>query len=841
MDLDAATRDELGRALRTNRLVLFLGAGFSIEATNQLGEPIPAGETLSRKLWSFLRLSEDYDGSRLPDLFELSLSRDKKQLAFLLRDLFTVDRLADWYGLLPKAHWYRIYTTNIDDVVERTYAAHGSQPRLEVIDGQISDYKDRDQFLESIQVVKLNGADLNRPDRLTFSFRQYARRASENPTWYDHFVRDYAALPTVFLGTKLDEPLFWQAVEARGKRFRGKERRSKAFVIAPSFTTVVRQKFDALGITPIEGTAREFLEIIAAPENLPSREEIIAQLHPGLVETLSSAGVTSRAQQTHLQQFLSAFQLIHQPERTPRAGKEFLLGAGPDWTDIYAELDAHRDFEETLLSSIQQHLSARTAAGILVTGSAGSGKSTMMMRVALRLANEGTQVLFSNPFYSVAAHHIAPSLSTFGQPLVIFLDDAAGALQTLSALTEAVRLNHRQIVIVAGERSNRSGRVMQRLAALSSVEELAVPNLSDRDIDALIDKLTEFNLLGKLAGKTRQEQRYEFAIRAEKQILVAMREATRGEPFDQIIESEFESIESREARVAYLAICLATSFNNVITTEQFLSLTDLFPNETLELLETELRGIVVLREPHHRAVQARHRVIAEALLDHLAPRELVRDAYVRLLQTLAHDLDFQQANRSKVFKLYREVINHRLIQQRFRTEIASARAIYESLEGYLRRDYHFLHQYASLELEYNELATADNYLAQAEELAPKSDFIQSTKAMLFYKQAAASHKMHEAAVLRDEARKILLDLLDARDADPYPAHILCAQELDWIEHWPTRFEERRKLMGNLRDDVAKFAKKFPHARRLQELKARIDEKYLEVASPRIKEEPESHV
>jgi hypothetical protein len=238
-------------------------------------------------------------------------------------------------------------------------------------------------------------------------------------------------------------------------------------------------------------------------------------------------------------------------------------------------------------------------------------------------------------------------------------------------------------------------------------------------------------------------------------------------------------------------------------------------------------------------VQARHRVIAEALLDHLAPREVVEQAYVRLLQTLAHDLDFDDPRSSKVFKLYREVINHRLVQQRFRTDIASARAIYESLEGYLKRDYHFLHQYASLELEYGELATAENYLAQAEELAPrKDDFIQSTKAMLFYKQAAASQKLHEAAVLRDEARTILLELVEAREDDPYPAHILCAQELDWIERWPTRFEERRRLMTALRDDITRLSKKFPHSRRLEELKKRIDDRYLEMASPKVKEEAE---
>ena len=364
MDLDSATRDELARALRTNRLVLFLGAGFSADATNKLGEPIPLGETLCRKLWSFLRFTKESDDNRLQDLFELCLAGDKRQLAFLLRDLFTVDRLADWYQLLTKPYWYRIYTTNVDDVVERAYAVKEVEPSLEVIDGQNADYKDRDQFLESIQLVKLNGTDLNSPDKLTFSFRQYARRASENPTWYDHFVRNYSSLPTVFLGTELDEPLFWQAVEARGQRFGGKERRSKAFVVAPSFTEVARKKFGVLGIIPIQGTSREFLELIAAPESLPTRAEIIAQLHPGLIETLSAAGVTSRTQVAHLQEFLTAFHLVRQPERISRVGKEFLLGAGPDWADIYANLDAHRDCEEELLSSIKNLVSSTKTGGL---------------------------------------------------------------------------------------------------------------------------------------------------------------------------------------------------------------------------------------------------------------------------------------------------------------------------------------------------------------------------------------------------------------------------------------------------------------------------------------------
>src|SRR5205814_650434 len=200
--------------------------------------------------------------------------------------------------------------------------------------------KVRDQFLEPRLLVRLNVADLSDPDGLSFSFLQYARRASENPTWYDHFVRDYSTHPVVFLGSRLDEPLFWQALEARGKRFGGRERRSKAFVVSPAFSQVVRQKFGALALTPIEGTAQEFLEAISVPENLASREQIISQLHPEVAHQLAAAGEVSQAERVHVQQFLTGFHIIRQPERIPRVEKEFLLGAGPDWTDLYGNLDA---------------------------------------------------------------------------------------------------------------------------------------------------------------------------------------------------------------------------------------------------------------------------------------------------------------------------------------------------------------------------------------------------------------------------------------------------------------------------------------------------------------------
>jgi SIR2-like domain len=835
VNIESTDRAEIARGLNSNSLVLFVGAGFSVGATNQLDEHMPTGGQLCEKLWHFLRLTPPYDGrTALKDLYELCLARDKTQLSFLLKSLFVAKDVPGWYQLLTKPYWFRVYTTNVDDVVERTYGHPDVRVRLDVVDGAIADYKDRDQFLSTLQFIKLNGTNLDSPESLTFSLRQYARRSSENSTWYDHFVRDFSTYPVVFLGSQLDEPLFWQAVEARGKRFGGKERRSKAYIVTPHVDEVTRQKFSALNLIPIEGTAEEFLEIVSRENEQLSREQILAHLHPDLALSLSAAGQGQiGASHNSLQEFLSAFRLLRPPDHLLKIRKDFLLGSKPDWSSIFSHLDAPRDCADSLREEIQRRLGAGGPSAVLVSGSAGSGKSTIMMRAAADLAAAGTQVFFLDQYQGLAPHHIAPALAAAAERFVVFIDDAAGYLTLISAFAEANRVTPRQMVLVVGERSNRRGRVLQRLSSFPDAPEIFdLPNLSDRDIDALIDKLTEFNLLGKLAGKTRDGQRYEFSFRAEKQILVAMREATKGEDFNLIIFNEFESIESDEAKIAYLSICLGTSFGAQLSLDQFVSFTDLFPNEALLLLDNQLREIVIRTEPHRRSLRARHRVIADALLDGLAPRSLVKTAYIRLLQTLAHDIEFSRPKHSRSFELYRDVINHDQIRLRFRADIQSARDIFSSLEAYLRDDYHFFHQYASLELEYGELATAENYLTQAEELAPRSDpFIQTTKALLFYKQSAHSSKIHEAAVLRDEARNVLIAQIEARPDDPYPAHILCAQELAWWEKWPTKVADRRKLINGLRDDVTRYAKKYPFSSRLGALKERIDARYLDFAKP----------
>ena len=64
----------LKRLIARNEVILFLGSGFSLNATNKLGEKFPTGKILAEKIWSFLGYTGDYDGTSLPELYQVLIS-----------------------------------------------------------------------------------------------------------------------------------------------------------------------------------------------------------------------------------------------------------------------------------------------------------------------------------------------------------------------------------------------------------------------------------------------------------------------------------------------------------------------------------------------------------------------------------------------------------------------------------------------------------------------------------------------------------------------------------------------------------------------------------------------
>jgi hypothetical protein len=129
------------------------------------------------------------------------------------------------------------------------------------------------------------------------------------------------------------------------------------------------------------------------------------------------------------------------------------------------------------------------------------------------------------------------------------------------------------------------------LAGLTSVNEIPIPHLTSADIDSVIGVLERHHLLGRLRNMSEAERRREFEQRAQKQILVAMREATEGKGFDEIIENEFQELTPVETKILYLCAAIATAARSYLTLDQLVACSEDSPSGALEIINRNLRDI----------------------------------------------------------------------------------------------------------------------------------------------------------------------------------------------------------------------------------------------------------
>lgn len=177
------------RAINNNEVILFLGSGFPQLAENQLGEKLPLATDLAKKLWSFLEYKGNYDNTSLDQLFDIfvekGIKRDKK-IEFLEKNLI-VENFSEKYMLIKKCLWYKVYTTNIDNLLDKIYMEN----EIDKIVYPKEEFKERDILLDKVLQVYLHGKLPCNPNELIFSKTQYVDEKIDTNYLYTQFVVEY--------------------------------------------------------------------------------------------------------------------------------------------------------------------------------------------------------------------------------------------------------------------------------------------------------------------------------------------------------------------------------------------------------------------------------------------------------------------------------------------------------------------------------------------------------------------------------------------------------------------------------------------------------------------------
>jgi len=770
IDFTSADLQLLLNQFKTGHVVLFAGAGFSVGARSGVGKELPTGAQLPALLAA--ECGVEYANEDLPIVFDYAQKcLGTTRLGSFLSSYYRDCTPAPWHTLVAGILWSGIYTINIDDVLQQAYAATRPSQRLRTIICP-APFEERDPWFETVQCVHLHGSVLDFSKGLTFSPSDFAAQTATPNPWYQALIDDMYASSVLFVGTRLSEPPFHHYLALRSERLRGqRDYRAKAFLVAPGITPIRRRHLEEQGIVPIDAKAEDFFVGLAKRlcDLVPSRVELLKNRYPDQIDAIA-AGILD----TH-GDFLREFDHVRPsaaPKKRTARDTFFFEGAEPTWDDIAAEVDAPRSITPLLVSRLQDK--SDTARFYLVVGHAGSGKSSLLRRLAYELSKGGDAVYFFRSPNRLSEKPLADFLRGLGRRRAfLFIDDAQLHLATLEKVFAETGTDL-GVTVVAGERPH---AVLHHIGELRTTrfESIEVPLLDRRDSVSILERLETFGLLGALRGKTREQQIREFMGRSRKQLLVALKEATSGKGFDIILANEFATLASESARVAYTVACLAYMHGAPVARRHLLAVMPGTDIEKARVLNQELRGVVVPWREGSDFYTPRHRVIARQVSVEAASFEIKQTALVALLTQVAPDLTPSNIRRRTAeYIAYRGIINLDNMLQLFGDDYDTLAQIYSELDAAYADDFLFRLQFGRAELHFDHFERAENYLNQSLAIRPKDRNVQAWHQMGVLRLKRARFEANpavasEQAKAGEEILREQIATIGNRDAYPYAA------------------------------------------------------------------------
>lgn len=212
--------------------------------------------------------------------------------------------------------------------------------------------------------------------------------------------------------------------------------------------------------------------------------------------------------------------------------------------------------------------------------------------------------------------------------------------------------------------------------------------------------------------------------------------------------------------------------------------------------------------------QARHRVIAERLVDQLS-KDAARlgDLFERVAFAVSANVHARLPKSSASRRLLTTLLSSRVLFNRL--DLERARSVYARVENNLHWDHHFWLQRGSLEVRDGDVRDAERFLDTALSLAPNDSFVLTEHAYMLLRKAVSDPTHKDAAIYFDEGKAILTGQAENRgEKDPYPYHVLGSQTLSWVRRAGLSTVERRALLGEVRTLVDSGAQRHPDLRNL---------------------------
>jgi hypothetical protein len=753
------------KCIEHGRLILLLGAGASLTSSDRRGDKLLSSDQLAKRIADLAGWT--YKNENIATVYSAGLRNLGEQLNDELEKLYKHCNPSYEYSSIAKQSWARIYTLNIDDAFEK--ALNSFSPQLINVRHRFDKISDQDQLFHQMDYIKLNGSIDRLRDGLIFSPKEYGAASASPPLWYRELAHDFFRYTFLFIGTKLDEPLFYHQIERY--LVDTKIAAQTSYVLTPSATEIEKESLLSYNLIHIPGTLLDFEKWLDLNFPIPLKPtEIAIKRNPALGRMLSLTDATEKAKFPEIFKdvtIVSRLALSSDSDSQCAKGqiRQFYKGFKPQWKDILDEVPARITAIDQFYSRVENALTNNSNL-LVVYGPAGSGKTTLLMNTALAISdNKNIPVYFLNTAVDNLKQIIGELEKINADRYCLFYD----RLEAVASELREIKLSGilKKGLIIGSERQHKWESIVREHLSNLSDKPFQLHDINKSDANLILEKLKKFGPWTRLSNMKHSERINELFEKSHHQLLIGLLETTVGDGFEKIIEDEFSHLGDSLEQQFVIIVGFAT-IHRYSLRESFASraLANLDKEANIIQLANKLSGIISYS---HYNLVARHPVYIQHLFDTVIDADTLYNCLTALLSayTVYEAPVIIKLNRNDS-NLFKALFNHKFLKYLFREKYNYIIGIYKSFEKAFENDGLFWLQYGLALRDFSMHAEAFEKLLIAFEAHPQPHTEHALAQQEIILACKATNKS-KAFDLLDSAKK-RLESLDKifQSFDTYP-------------------------------------------------------------------------
>lgn len=772
--------ERLKKILVQESPILFLGAGFSYGAYLKTGTNIPLGNKLKDIIIKdLLKISasdaeyeelNDYSLKQVCDYYEHSFG--KEGLYDFLTDMFSDVVPSEEHFQLTNYQWKKIYTTNIDDLVEQVYARN-----KQTIIPQHSPRKTIVQRDSATHYFKLHGSVRNPSEGFVFSTESYVNSViTSNDFRFSTLATDMHSEHFIFLGSNFEEfniDYYLKLYENTGYA----SSRGKLFFINPKPSALLRKRIERVQGVLIEWDTNAFLQYITDLKSLDKKtkeQQLLKEVENMAFYNLSSIKNSSG----DLKDYQS----------------RLYLGYEPTWEDIFTDWDfVNKDLIREFLRFLK-NLPTYGSGIFSLIGKAYVGKSTFLKRLALHLLSEGYEVFNYSGRYFNFFPFFQYLKKSENKKFALIVDNASYNYTPINQLLDMLPKSLELIVITAA-RPYSHFRYRYSLVGNYFYEYEFDNYISEEYSGDILKKLEEKGYLGELSQISSLEER-RLNIQKNNDVVSTLYGLTYGQGFIKRLNKNIQPLLKEDSDTKDLLISCAI-FNRLELPDFPIELVSQLTNNKGDVYIKKIEDYIKYTNPKN--IQIRSTFLSQTIFSTTSKKRILQQIE-RILIVISSQID--DNTHTYWNEIHAGLTREKSLRKTFAFSSSEIQKLLYGLRIYYNSNFNYWIQLGISEQREKNYEKALNHFKIAESLRQNSYMVQNAIGRNFLKQANSLSSYNLANQFFIQGEKILTELIEKREeyqARTFATHCLLYEKINFVKKFKIEISnnEIQKMFGYL--------------------------------------------